>query len=95
MPDFSVFIPNAFSPNGDWYNEGFTGYGVGIKSASFKIFDRWGELIYTSDSLGKPWDGTFSTSGAPCAEGIYVYLFDIISFDNEPHQYSGRVSLVR
>jgi gliding motility-associated-like protein len=95
MPDFSVFIPNAFSPNGDWYNEGFTGYGVGIKSASFKIFDRWGELIYTSDSLGKPWDGTFSKSGAPCAEGIYVYLFDVISFDDEPHQYSGRVSLVR
>ena len=95
IPDFSVFIPSAFSPNDDWYNEGFTGYGVGIKSASFKIFDRWGELIYISDSLGKPWDGTFSNSGKPCAEGIYVYLFDVVSFNNEPHQYSGRVSLVR
>ena len=79
----------------DLKNVGFTGYGIGIKSATFKIFNRWGEEIFNSDNLEIPWDGTFWNKGEKCPEDVYVYLFDVISNDNEHHKYTGRVSLVK
>ncbi len=92
---FTFWCPNAFSPNDDLKNDGFTGYGVGIKSATFVIFNRWGEKIYTSDNLANPWDGTFWNKGDKCPEDVYVYLFDVVSEDNEHHKYTGRVSLIK
>ena len=92
---FNFWCPNAFSPNDDLKNDGFTGYGVGIKSVAFVIFNRWGEKIYMSDNLDNPWDGTFWNKGEKCPEGVYVYLFDVIANDNEHHKYTGRVSLVK
>ncbi|MFM7014872.1 MAG: gliding motility-associated C-terminal domain-containing protein, partial [Bacteroidota bacterium] len=92
---FTFWCPNAFSPNNDLKNDGFTGYGVGIKSATFEIFNRWGEKIYISDNLENPWDGTFWNKGDKCPEDVYVYLFDVVSEDNEHHKYTGRVSLIK
>ncbi|MFN5346813.1 MAG: PKD domain-containing protein, partial [Bacteroidota bacterium] len=92
---FSFWCPSAFSPNDDLKNDGFTGYGVGIKSATFTIFNRWGEKIYFSDNLANPWDGSFWNEGNRCPEDVYVYLFDVVSEDNEHHKYTGRVSLVK
>ena len=93
--EVSFYVPNAFSPNNDGRNEGFTGYGVGIERAEFFIFDRWGKMIYKADALSKPWDGTYWNSGEPCPEGTYVYLFQVHHGEPQPTEYKGRVSLVR
>lgn len=93
--EVSFYVPNAFSPNNDGKNDGFTGYGIGIERAEFFIFDRWGKMIYKADALSKPWDGTYWNSGEPCPEGTYVYLFQVHHGDPVPTEYKGRVSLVR
>jgi gliding motility-associated-like protein len=94
-PDMSIFIPNAFTPDQDRLNEGFTGYGVGIAAANFTIYDRWGKLIYTGSSLQEPWNGTFQNNGNPCPQGVYVYLFDVTAADGNEYSYKGRVTLIR
>ncbi|MFN7014374.1 MAG: PKD domain-containing protein, partial [Bacteroidia bacterium] len=52
-PDFALFIPNAFTPNGDSYNPTFAAKGYGIKEFTMYIFNRWGELIFVADDINK------------------------------------------
>ncbi|MBL7922924.1 MAG: gliding motility-associated C-terminal domain-containing protein [Bacteroidia bacterium] len=91
----TFYVPNAFTPNNDGDNETFTGYGIGIQSADFFIFDRWGKMIYQSNSLDKGWNGTYQNNGDPCPEGTYVYLFKVFNGQAVPLEFSGRVTLVR
>lgn len=77
--EFSVYIPNAFSPNDDDINERFKAYlpdGLAINVVHFHIYDRWGELIYSIENLSSDhpkmgWDGTFK--GEPVIPGVYLY----------------------
>ena len=91
----TFYLPNAFSPNNDGYNEFFTGYGIGITHANFKVFDRWGKLMFESNDLSKGWDGTYQNSGDVCAEGVYIYLFKVYNGQPAPLEFTGKVSLVR
>ena len=91
----SFYVPNAFSPNNDGYNEFFTGYGIGITYANLKVFDRWGKLMFESNDLSKGWDGTYQNYGDVCAEGVYVYLFKVYNGQPAPLEFTGKVSLVR
>ncbi len=69
----AVYLPNAFSPNGDGINDTFTAHGNYHRTESLKVFDRWGGMVW--DVQGDvPWDGTFK--GRPAQEGIYVYLLE-------------------
>ena len=54
-----VFIPNAFSPNGDDNNDVLLVRGIFIEKMIFRIFDRWGELVFESENPQIGWDGTF------------------------------------
>jgi hypothetical protein len=56
--EFSFYIPNTFTPNGDWTNEMFFGKGRGIKDYTIWLFDRWGNLIWSCDHAGnsQDWD---------------------------------------
>ncbi|MBK9400622.1 MAG: gliding motility-associated C-terminal domain-containing protein [Bacteroidetes bacterium] len=91
----TFYIPNAFTPNNDGNNETFTGYGIGIIRADFFIFDRWGKLVYQSNTLEKGWNGTYQNSGDECPEGTYVYLFKVFNGQPAPLEISGKVTLVR
>tara|TARA_B100001094_G_scaffold199977_1_gene194028 strand:+ start:152 stop:682 length:531 start_codon:yes stop_codon:yes gene_type:complete len=83
-PYLQIFIPNAFSPNGDNYNETFYVHGLGSnKIESMVIYNRWGDRIYETTS-NKPWDGE------NCPIGIYTY-----SVRTHNQHYTGKVSLVR
>jgi gliding motility-associated-like protein len=93
--DFSFWVPNAFTPNDDLYNESFTGYGIGIERAEFWIYDRWGNVVFMSDDLSRGWDGTYFNKGDQCPEAVYVYLFKVYNGEPVPKEYTGRVSLVR
>ncbi len=67
-PDFSFFIPNTFTPNGDHINDMFYGKGRGIRDYTISIYDRWGILIWTchEDGLNTDWD-RYQQDGMPGA----------------------------
>ncbi len=94
-PDFIFYIPNAFSPNDDGVNDTFSGKGLFISKFEMMIFDRWGNLIFFSDDINKPWDGK-ANHGTEAAQGdVYVYSFKVIDFKMIKHNYKGIVTLVR
>ena len=94
-PDFSFYVPNAFTPNGDGVNNGFNGKGEGIAEYEMNIFDRWGELIFHSNSLTDNWDGVSKFRATQCQQDVYVYKIRIKTIFGESFDYVGSVTLVR
>ena len=93
-PDFTFYIPNAFTPNGDTRNDTFSGQGTGIKNYTMYIYNRWGELLYTTNDLNKGWDGT-NHGGPVCDQDVYNYLVKITDVFNKEHSYIGEVTLIK
>ncbi|MEZ4739915.1 MAG: gliding motility-associated C-terminal domain-containing protein [Flavobacteriales bacterium] len=94
--DGQVYIPNAFSPNGDGFNEFFTVSGPERGEFSMVIFDRWGEEIYRTDNPYKGWDG--STSSGPAMNDVHVYVVtykDRCTAGNTLVTRRGHVTLLR
>ena len=95
----NFFIPNTFSPNGDGVNEVFYPRGNGLfKVKNFKIFNRWGELMFEKNSFdaNNPtfgWDGNFK--GIQLNPDVFIYIIDIICNNKSVLTYKGNVALVR
>jgi gliding motility-associated-like protein len=95
-PEFTFFIPNAFTPNGDGNNDVFFGTGIGIAKYEMWIFDRWGNLIFTCSDLNQTWDGTVQGKGGDlCQIDTYVWKVAITDVFDKKHKYIGHVSLIR
>ncbi len=97
-PNWTFYIPNAFSPNGDGVNEGFKGTGIGIDLTTYNlwIFDRWGMMIFYSNDLEKTWDGKIQgKNGDIVQEDVYVWKVRFSDFTGKKHEYKGTVSVVK
>ena len=99
VPCTKVYIPNAFSPNADNFNDVFTAYGsdcaTGIKS--MRIFNRWGNLVYSVDdaalgSVAQGWNGLYQGKTLPT--GVYVYVIEIQYGNGTTGLFSGDVNLM-
>jgi len=88
-----IFIPNAFTPNGDQNNDQVFVRGNTIKELTFKIFDRWGELVFETNNPKKGWDGTYK--GTAAAPAVYVYWLEATCFNNEHFFKKGNITLIR
>jgi gliding motility-associated-like protein len=88
-----IFIPNAFSPNGDSNNDLQCVLGNCIESMSFVIYNRWGEKIFESSSKNDCWDGTYKDK--PCNNGVYVYRFEATLKNNDFITKQGNINLIR
>ena len=89
----SLFIPNAFSPNGDGINDYFTLIDYGdSKLLLLQIFNRWGELIFETKNLENPWDGRHK--GIEQGIGSYAYKI-IVDCGERIVQYGGNVTLIK
>jgi len=88
-----IFVPNAFTPNGDGRNDIVYVRGTNISSLKFYIYDQWGELIYTSLDQTNGWDGTYKGSKEPV--GVYVYYVEAIMNDGKQVNKKGTVTLLR
>ncbi len=96
----AVYVPNAFSPNGDNVNDVFQLYpGPRVsKINSFKVFDRWGEMVasyddYLPGDLDKGWDGTLD--GKEMNPGVFVWFAEVEFVDGAKKMLKGEVVLVR
>lgn len=89
----ALYLPNAFSPNGDNLNDTFTAFGTYHQIKSLQVFNRWGGLVWDAEG-DLPWDGTFK--GQPAQPGVYVYLLKYTDVrTNEEKMISGDVVLIR
>jgi gliding motility-associated-like protein len=92
---FTFYIPNAFSPNGDGTNDVFKGTGIGIKTFTLMIYDRWGNLVFTSNDLERGWDGTFNGGDKVSLQDVFVWKVELRDETNKEHDYKGTVSLIK
>ncbi len=92
IPGF--FVPTAFSPNGDGVNDIIKPIALGLKSIDiFSIYNRWGQLIFTTSQIGEGWDGKFK--GVPQEMGTYVWYAKGTDYANKKLQKKGSLVLVR
>jgi len=88
-----VFLPNAFTPNGDGVNDTFHVRGNNIDEVYLAVFNRWGQRVFQSRSLAEPWDGTFRGEQLPPdVYGVYVL---VTCFDGSTFQREGNLTLIR
>jgi gliding motility-associated-like protein len=87
-----VFVPNAFTPNGDGTNDSFRVKGLYIRDYHIKIYDRWGTRIFESSSLNDNWDGTYK-HGKPLMDS-YKYIIYVRGVDNKTYFLDGWVTIL-
>lgn len=102
-PDFSsvdcvkgVHVPTGFSPNGSGNaaNDYLTIIvGNNVKSFTFQLFDRWGNLLLNSSDKNLKWDGTYK--GEACNMGVYAYVLEVQLKDGTSEILSGNITLIR
>lgn len=90
---FTPKVPTAFSPNGDGKNDILYMYGGAYKSAIFRIYNNWGQVIFESNASSIGWDGKFKGKLQP--EGVYVWTIDSTDFEGTTYKNSGNITLVR
>jgi gliding motility-associated-like protein len=97
QPEVTIYVPNAFTPNGDGLNDVFLPKGSGLdwNTFSMMIFDRWGNLIYETTDINKGWRGIVKNSGEIAQQDIYVWKIDINDLNGAEHHHVGDVMLAR
>lgn len=88
-----IWVPNTFTPNGDGFNDQFYVLGGNIEYFHIDIFNRWGELIYTSEDMEEVWDGTYNDLESP--DGTYVWKLVWEDKSGERNLLTGHVNLLR
>ena len=89
-----IFVPSAFSPNGDGRNDIIKPIMVGISRLSyFRIYNRWGQLLFSSSEPGKGWDGIYK--GVLQPGGTYVYSTEGSDYQGKTVFRKGTVVLIR
>ncbi|PWV50584.1 right-handed parallel beta-helix repeat-containing protein [Chitinophaga sp. S165] len=88
-----IYIPNAFTPNGDAVNDILKVYGSIIKDMHLMIFNQWGEKLFDSDSQDRGWDGTHKGKQQP--SGVYMYVCRLNLIDGTTVDKKGIINLIR
>jgi gliding motility-associated-like protein len=89
-----IYLPTAFTPNGDGRNDLFRGTPVGIKQFNYlRVFNRWGQLIFATSDYNRGWDGTWKGQAQP--GGVYVITANGIDFRGNEVDKKQTVMLIR
>ncbi len=94
-PVFNLYIPDAFSPNGDGKNETFQPVGQYIKNFEMYIFDRWGNKLYHTLNIYQGWNGTVNGGSIISQEDTYVYKINVTDSQNKQHSFIGNVTIIK
>lgn len=88
-----IYIPNAFTPNGDQENDVLFVRGPLIEGMIFRIFDRWGEMVFETEDRLIGWDGTFR--GKALDPDVYDYYLKAVCVDGQESIIKGNITLMR
>jgi len=89
-----VFVPTAFTPNGDGRNDIYRTMVAGMKQfLYFRVYNRWGQLLFSTSEANKGWDGTYG--GRKQESGTYVYSIQAIDYNNRSYFKKGTFVLIR
>jgi len=88
-----IFVPNAFTPNGDHENDVLYVRGQLIEGMLFRVFDRWGEMVFESTDRTIGWDGTFR--GKQLDPDVYDYYLKAVCISGEESIIKGNITLMR
>ena len=94
-PPFRIFLPNAFSPDGDGLNDIFKAEGQFVDSFELLIFDRWGKLVFRTTDFSEGWDGSGADSNFAGQDLVYSYRFIAKDSFGNVTQGTGMVQLLR
>ena len=91
----NVYMPTAFTPNGDGVNDVFRPVTNELVNIHLMIYNRWGELIFETQDITKGWDGT--SKGRKCEVGAYTYIltYEDTSSQSSTKKITGSVILLR
>jgi len=88
-----IYVPNAFTPDGNNYNNVFKAVTNNIVEFEMKIFNRWGELVFVTENIDGAWDGYYG--GKLAQDGVYVWQIHYVDLNGERESLIGHVSLLR
>ena len=91
----SLYIPNAFTPDNNSLNDYFRAYGEGITAFDMKIYDRWGEQLFTTTDMNFGWDGRYKGNKVPLGVYVWVITYKTVCEGNWDMKRYGEVMLVR
>lgn len=90
----SIFVPTAFTPNNDGLNDVIRPIAVGMKEIRyFRIYNRWGQLVFHTTTNGQGWDGRIN--GSPQATNVFVWMVSATDYLGNPYFRKGTVTLIR
>lgn len=94
-----IYAPNAFTPDGDVYNNVWKPITYNINEGMYIIFNRWGEIIYESYNLEVGWPGTYGSdnglSDRNVQDGVYVYVIEYVNAIGIKEKLVGHITLLR
>lgn len=93
--NFYIYVPNAFTPNGDRINDYLFVYADNLKQMEFEIFNRWGQVVFRNTDIEVPWTGEFQGGDYFVPDGVYVYQLRYESETGEVGNWTGTVCVVR
>lgn len=93
MPEYYIYVPNAFTPNGDSHNQYFEVSTVNVIDFYIQIYNRWGERIYDSHDKHFQWDGTYK--GLMVTNDVYAWVIDYVPIIGEGKRITGHVTVIR
>lgn len=88
-----LYIPNAFTPNGDGNNDKLFVRGNNITDLLLRIYDRWGELVFETYDQSIGWDGTFK--GKESDPAVFDYYVEITCLEGQTYFKKGNITLIR
>jgi gliding motility-associated-like protein len=94
-PTAHIYVPNSFTPDGDGINDFFGPVGHDIFALEMRIFDRWGNEVYYTNDINRPWDGKPKGGNEVAQDGVYVYTFSAVGRRMEVYERKGSVTLVK
>jgi gliding motility-associated-like protein len=92
VPTTQLFVPTVFTPNDDEHNELFVIKGLFIETFNIKIYDRWGEQLFESNTMDKYWDGTFRNKKVQ--QGAYYYHIEVLGLDSKLFEKLGVIEVL-
>lgn len=95
LPNTNVFLPNAFTPNGDGINDTWSAIISYITEFELTIFDRWGQQVFTTDNIYEGWNGKYRNEGRLMKADLYVYRIRLTELSGKTQDLRGHIMLLR